>query len=146
MDFYKKSAVKPGTPHTFVMTDGQVANERFLIYINDMLSSGDIPDLFTREEYDAVFGVVRNQAKAAGYPDDRDGLFGFFIDKVRKNLLYILCHSPVGDDFRIRGRKFPALISCTVVDEFMAWPRDALEGVGKVNLVDLCASGNIPEQ
>merc|ERR1719171_3006511 len=41
----------------------------------------------------------------------------------------VLCHSPVGDAFRIRGRKFPALISCMVVDEFHPWPRDALEDV-----------------
>jgi dynein heavy chain len=146
MEFYKKAAVKPGLPQAFLMTDGQIADERFLVYINDMLSSGAIPDLFAREEYDAIFGAIRNSAKAAGYTDDRDGLFGFFIDKVRKNLHYILCHSPVGDDFRIRGRKFPALISCSVVDEFMAWPRDALEGVARVNLIELVTSGNIPEQ
>ena len=41
----------------------------------------------------------------------------------------MLCHSPVGDNFRIRGRMFPALISCMVVDEFHPWPRDALEDV-----------------
>ncbi|CAK0903564.1 unnamed protein product [Prorocentrum cordatum] len=142
-EFYKKAAVKPGLPHCFLMTDGQIADERFLVDINDMLSSGNIPDLFTREEYDGIFGGVRNAAKAGGYSDDRDGLFSFFIDKVRKNLHFTLCHSPVGDDFRIRGRKFPALISCSVVDEFMPWPRDALDGVARRFLVDLQASGNI---
>lgn len=109
-EFYKKAVIKPGTPHAFLMTDGQIADERFLVFINDMLSSGVIPDLFTREEYDGLLGSVRNAAKGAGYSDDRDGLFGFFIDKFRRNLHYILCHSPVGDDFRIRGRKFPAQI------------------------------------
>jgi dynein heavy chain len=142
-EFYKKAAVKPGTPHAFLMTDGQVANERFLVFINDMLSSANIPDLFTREEYDGIFGAVRNQAKALGYSDDKEGLFAFFLDKVKKNLHFMLCHSPVGDAFRIRGRKFPALISCCVVDEFMPWPRDALDGVGRRFLVDLQATGNI---
>jgi dynein heavy chain len=146
MEFYKKAAVKPALPHTFLMTDGQIANEKFLVFINDMLASGDIPDLFTREEYDAIFGVIRNMAKAAGYTDDREGLLKFFLDKVRKNLHYILCHSPVGDTFRIRGRKFPALISCSTVDEFMPWPRDALDGVARVFLVELLESNNIPEQ
>ena len=100
-EFYKKSAVKPGIPHAFLMTDGQIADERFLVFINDMLSSGNIPDLFTREEYDGHFGAIRNLAKAAGVPDDRDALFSFFLDRVRKNLHMILCHSPVGDTFRI---------------------------------------------
>eukprot|EP00927_Polykrikos_kofoidii_P041032 TRINITY_DN34968_c0_g2_i1.p1 TRINITY_DN34968_c0_g2~~TRINITY_DN34968_c0_g2_i1.p1 ORF type:complete len:3218 (+),score=730.51 TRINITY_DN34968_c0_g2_i1:1253-9655(+) len=145
-EFYKKAAVKPGSPQAFLMTDGQIASERFLVFINDMLSSGNIPDLFTREEYDGIFGVVRNAAKAAGYTDDREGLFAFFIDKVRKNLHYLLCHSPVGDAFRIRGRRFPAIISCTVVDVFMAWPRDALEGVARRFLVELVNNGNITEE
>ena len=145
-EFYKKAVVKPGTPQAFMMTDGQIADERFLVFINDMLSSGVIPDLFTREEYDGLFGSIRNAAKAAMYSDDRDGLFAFFIDKFRKNLHYILCHSPVGDDFRIRGRKFPALISCMVVDEFMAWPRDALDGVARRFLVELVNNGNLADE
>lgn len=65
-EMYKKAAVKPGTPHAFLLTDGQIADEKFLVYINDMLATGNIPDLFTREEYDALLGAVRNQAKAAG--------------------------------------------------------------------------------
>merc|ERR1719191_1912039 len=127
--FYIKAAVKPGTPHAFLMTDGQIADERFLVYLNDMLSSGNIPNLFTREEMDGHLGAIRNLAKAAGVPDDPGALKAFFYDRVRKNLHMILCHSPVGDNFRIRGRMFPALISCMVVDEFHPWPRDALEDV-----------------
>jgi dynein heavy chain len=144
-EFYKKAAVKPATPHAWLMTDGQIADERFLVYINDMLSSGNIPDLFSREEYDGILGGVRNMAKAAGYADDRDSLFAFFMDRVRKNLHLILCHSPVGDAFRIRGRKFPGLISCMVVDEFHAWPRDALTGVANRFLIQLQEKGNITE-
>merc|ERR1719453_639227 len=76
-EFYKKAAVKPANPVAFLMTDGQIADERFLVFINDMLSSGNIPDLFAREEYDAIFGTVRNAAKAMGYSDDRESLFSF---------------------------------------------------------------------
>ena len=119
------------------MTDGQIVDERFLVYINDMLSSGNIPDLFAREEYDVVFSTIRNAAKFAGYSDDRDSLFQYFVDKVRKNLHLILCHSPVGSAFRIRGRKFPALISFMVLDVFHAWPKDALLGVAAKFLQEL---------
>eukprot|EP00746_Dinoflagellata_sp_MGD_P094656 gnl/MRDRNA2_/MRDRNA2_37720_c0_seq1.p1 gnl/MRDRNA2_/MRDRNA2_37720_c0~~gnl/MRDRNA2_/MRDRNA2_37720_c0_seq1.p1 ORF type:complete len:2173 (+),score=502.56 gnl/MRDRNA2_/MRDRNA2_37720_c0_seq1:470-6520(+) len=145
-EFYKKAAVKPGTPHTFLMTDGQIADERFLVFINDMLSSGSIPDLFTREEYDGILGGLRNLAKASGYADDRDSFMQFFCDRVRKHLHLVLCHSPVGDTFRIRGRKFPALISCMVVDEFHPWPRDALDGVATRFLTELYDKGNITNE
>jgi dynein heavy chain len=55
----------------------------------------------------------------------------FFINKVRKNLHMGLCFSPVGDTFRFRARQFPALINCTSIDWFHAWPRDALVGVAQ---------------
>ncbi|CEL96675.1 unnamed protein product [Vitrella brassicaformis CCMP3155] len=136
-EMYKKAAVRPGSPHSFLLTDGQITDERFLIYLNDFLSSGNIPDLFTREEYDGLLGSIRNAAKAAGVPDQRDALFSFFIDRVRRNLHVILCHSPVGDTFRVRARKFPALISSTAMDQFHPWPRNALIDVASIFLRDV---------
>lgn len=46
--------------------------------------------------------------------------------QVRKYLHVVLCFSPVGDKFRVRARQFPALVSCTVIDCFHAWPGEAL--------------------
>jgi dynein heavy chain, axonemal len=34
----------------FLLTDSQITNERFLIYINDLLASGNIPDLYAVDE------------------------------------------------------------------------------------------------
>ena len=34
----------------FLFTEGQITNERFLVYINDLLSSGEIADLYTLDE------------------------------------------------------------------------------------------------
>ena len=136
-EFYKKAAVKPGTPHAFLLTDGQIADERFLIYINDLLASGHIPDLFSREEMDGILGNIRTAAKAAGVPDERGALVQFFQERVQRNLHMIICHSPVGDAFRIRARKFPALISSTTVDVFHPWTRDALFNVASKFLADV---------
>jgi len=38
----------------FLMTDSQVADERFLVLINDMLASGQIPELFADDEIDSI--------------------------------------------------------------------------------------------
>eukprot|EP00744_Colponema_vietnamica_P000937 GILI01001621.1.p1 GENE.GILI01001621.1~~GILI01001621.1.p1 ORF type:complete len:2798 (-),score=990.63 GILI01001621.1:124-7776(-) len=136
-DMYKKAAVRPGTPHVFLLTDSQIADEKFLVYINDLLSSGFIPDLFTKDEMDGIFSSLRNEAKANGIPETREHMMEYFITKVRKNLHVILCFSPVGDTFRIRARKFPGLINCTSVDWFHPWPRDALVNVAQRFLVDV---------
>jgi dynein heavy chain len=42
---YKRAGVK-GEGLMFLFTDSQIVDERMLVYINDLLSSGEIPDLF----------------------------------------------------------------------------------------------------
>lgn len=48
-NLYQKTGLKNlGT--VFLMTDAQVADERFLVLINNLLASGEIPDLFSDDE------------------------------------------------------------------------------------------------
>ena len=39
--------------------------------------------------------------------------------------------SPVGDQLRIRCRKFPSLVNCCTLDWFDNWPEEALLNVSK---------------
>lgn len=103
----------------------------FLVYINDILSAGYIPDLFAKDEVDGIVGKVRAEAKSNGVEDSPVPIFNFFIDKVRRNLHLALCFSPVGQAFRVRARMFPGLINCTSIDWFHEWPEDALIGVAQ---------------
>lgn len=48
---------------TFLMTDSQVAQERFLVVVNDMLASGEIAELFADDEVDNIVGAMRNEVK-----------------------------------------------------------------------------------
>ncbi|CAM9415910.1 unnamed protein product, partial [Hapterophycus canaliculatus] len=115
----------------------QIVDERFLVYVNDLLTSGVIPDLFAKDEFDAIFQSIKSAAKSAGVPDVRDSLMQFFVDRVRANLHIVLCFSPVGDAFRSRCRRFPGLINCTQIDLFRPWPRDALVKVSLWFLEDM---------
>jgi len=42
----------------FLMTDSQVADEKFLVLINDMLASGEIPELFADDEVDNIIQTI----------------------------------------------------------------------------------------
>jgi len=106
----------------FLFTEGQITNERFLVFINDLLSSGEIADLFPAEDVDGIVSAVRGAVKSEGLLDNKENCWKFFMDRVRKNLHMALCFSPVGDDFRNRSKKFPALINNTVIDWFHPWP------------------------
>ncbi|XP_075466168.1 dynein axonemal heavy chain 11-like [Ascaphus truei] len=125
--YFKVGVKNIGT--VFLHTDAQIPDERFLVLINDMLASGDIPDLFSEEEEDSIVSSTRMELRALGLPDSRENCWQFFIDRIRRQLKVVLCFSPVGFTLRARGRKFPALVNCTAIDWFHAWPQDALQSV-----------------
>lgn len=108
-----------------------------LVYINDMLSTGYIEGLFTKEDAQALAGGLRNEAKSNGIVDTPENIFQYFKDVLKGNMHTILCFSPVGEDFRIRARKFPGLINCSMIDWFRSWPKDALVDVAYRYLVDV---------
>lgn len=133
---YLKSGLK-NVGIMFLMTDAQVPNEHFLVLINDMLASGEVPDMFPDDEVENIIAGVRNEVKGAGMLDTRENCWKFFIDRVRKQLKFVLCFSPVGSTLRIRSRKFPGIINCTQINWFHEWPQEALVSVSQRFLQEL---------
>ena len=122
----------------FLLTDSQIVNDKFLVYINDILATGWISDLFERDEIDAIFNNIRNDAKADGIlVDVYDEMLKYLIARLRNKMHIVLCFSPVGAVFRVRARRFPGLINCTVIDKFHPWPRDALMSVANKFVEDV---------
>ena len=113
----------------FLFTDSQVKETSFLEDINNILSSGVVPNLFPEEEKAAIYDGVRSRAVKAGVPETGPELWSYFIRVVRHNLHIVLCMSPIGDSFRNRCRMYPAFVSCTTVDYFFPWPAAALKEV-----------------
>ena len=68
-DIYKRIAKPSASPRVFMITDSQIKEEQYLILLNDMLNSGWIFDLFSKEDSDGMIGNVRNEAKGFGIPD-----------------------------------------------------------------------------
>lgn len=99
---YFKTGVKE-EGFMFLFTEGQITNDRFLVYINDLLSSGEIADLYDRDEKEPIVNAVRSKVKSEGKPDNRDSCWAWFLDRVKKNLHMSICFSPVGD-IRKRAR------------------------------------------
>ncbi|XP_069092738.1 dynein axonemal heavy chain 6 isoform X2 [Pleurodeles waltl] len=116
----------------FLFTDTQIVVEEFLEDINNILNSGEVPNLFEKDDLEFVLAATRPKAKEAGIPEgSRDEVFQFFINRVRQKLHIVLCMSPVGEAFRARCRMFPSLVNCCTIDWFVQWPREALLSVSK---------------
>ncbi|KAL1023853.1 hypothetical protein UPYG_G00047240 [Umbra pygmaea] len=126
---YKMAGVE-GKDMVFLFTDTQIVVEEFLEDINNMLNSGEVPNLFEKDELEHVLAATRPKAKEAGINEgNRDEVFQYFISRVREKLHIVLCMSPVGDAFRSRCRMFPSLVNCCTIDWFVQWPREALLSV-----------------
>ena len=117
------------TPTVFLFSDTQIVVETFLEDINNILNSGEVPNLFENDEWERIVGLVRPLAKKAGKLDTRDNVIQYFVSLVRENLHIVLCMSPIGAGFRTRCRMFPSLVNCCTIDWFNAWPEDALYSV-----------------
>uniref|UniRef100_A0A7M4FAQ3 Dynein axonemal heavy chain 6 n=1 Tax=Crocodylus porosus TaxID=8502 RepID=A0A7M4FAQ3_CROPO len=116
----------------FLFTDTQIVVEEFLEDVNNILNSGEVPNLFEKDELEQVLAATRPKAKEVGIPEgNRDEVFQFFINRVRQKLHIVLCMSPVGEAFRARCRMFPSLVNCCTIDWFVQWPREALLSVSK---------------
>ncbi|KAI5628238.1 dynein heavy chain 6, axonemal isoform X2 [Silurus asotus] len=128
---YKMAGVD-GQDMVFLFTDTQIVVEEFLEDINNMLNSGEVPNLFEKDELEQVLAATRPRAKEAGIAEgNRDEVFQFFISRVREKLHIVLCMSPVGDAFRSRCRMFPSLVNCCTIDWFVQWPHEALLSVSQ---------------
>ncbi|KAG7458844.1 hypothetical protein MATL_G00224900 [Megalops atlanticus] len=124
-----KMAGVEGKDTVFLFTDTQIVVEEFLEDINNMLNSGEVPNLFEKDELEQVLAATRPKAKEAGICEsNRDEVFQFFISRVREKLHIVLCMSPVGDAFRARCRMFPSLVNCCTIDWFV---QEALHSVSQ---------------
>ncbi|XP_013208919.1 dynein heavy chain 7, axonemal [Microtus ochrogaster] len=133
----------------FLFTDTQIKRESFLEDINNLLNAGEVPNLFALDEKQEICEKMRQLDRQRDKTKQTDGspiaLFNMFIDRCRNQLHVVLAMSPIGDAFRIRLRKFPALVNCCTIDWFQSWPEDALEAVASRFLEEIEMSEEIRE-
>ncbi|XP_063485594.1 dynein axonemal heavy chain 2 isoform X3 [Symphalangus syndactylus] len=141
---YRQAGVELKTT-SFLFVDTQIADESFLEDINNILSSGEVPNLYKPDEFEEIQSHIIDQARAEQVPESSDSLFTYLIERVRNNLHIVLCLSPVGDPFRNWIRQYPALVNCTTINWFSEWPQEALLEVAEKYLigVDLGTQENI---
>ncbi|KAI3374766.1 hypothetical protein L3Q82_021323, partial [Scortum barcoo] len=132
---------------TFIFTDNEIKDEAFLEYLNNLLSSGEVSNLFAKDEIQEItqnlISVMKRELPRV--PPTFDNLYDYFISRSRKNLHVVLCFSPVGQKFCSRSLKFPGLISGCTMDWFTPWPSEALVAVSNYFLSEfpMVCSANV---
>ncbi|XP_034961986.1 dynein axonemal heavy chain 1 isoform X2 [Zootoca vivipara] len=128
----KKIMLKAGLQNlsiTFLFTDTQIKSESFLEDINNLLNSGDIPNLYALDEQDQIMTTMKPLVQDQGLQPTKANLMAAYTGRVRSNIHTVLCMSPIGEVFRARLRQFPSLVNCCTIDWFNEWPAEALQSV-----------------
>ncbi|TPP50205.1 Dynein heavy chain and region D6 of dynein motor family protein [Leishmania donovani] len=126
---YKACGVKR-QQKVFYIADTQLVDSSFLEDLNNMLSAGEVPNLFAKDDLQQINDDVHKLALLSGCRDSPDELYNFFVRQARQHLHLVIAMSPAHKLFRVRLRQFPALVSCTSIDWYYAWPNTALKEVG----------------
>ncbi|TKS92669.1 Dynein heavy chain 2, axonemal [Collichthys lucidus] len=87
-------------PTVFLFNDTQIVDDSFLEDINNILSSGEVPNLYKQDEFVEVCNALSESARKDNVAETPDSLFSYLIERVRNNLHIVLCMSPVGEPFR----------------------------------------------
>uniref|UniRef100_UPI00358E354F dynein axonemal heavy chain 7-like n=1 Tax=Myxine glutinosa TaxID=7769 RepID=UPI00358E354F len=125
----------------FLFADTQMKEEAFLEDVNNLLNTGEVPNLFAVDEKQEICERMRQFDRQRDKSKQTDGsplaLFNMFVDRCRDQLHVVLAMSPIGEAFRSRLRKFPSLVNCCTIDWFQSWPEDALQAVASWFLEDI---------
>ncbi|XP_074644244.1 dynein axonemal heavy chain 1-like [Tubulanus polymorphus] len=124
-------------PMVFLFSDTQIKSESFLEDLNNILNSGDVPNIYALDELDQLYTAMKPIVQDMGLQPTKTNLFSAYTKRVRSNLHTVIAMSPIGEVFRARLRQFPALVNCCTIDWFSEWPQDALQSVALRFLNDI---------
>jgi dynein heavy chain len=74
-----KTAAIDNTPMVFLFSDTQIVKESFLEDINNLLNSGEIPNLFPPDEKVVILDEMGPRAREANSGDNRDQIYSYFV-------------------------------------------------------------------
>ena len=133
-DFLKATVVNgenSKSPTCFLLCDTQIFDELMLEDMNNVLNSGDIPNIYKDEDIKQIKDVVHQEVMELGLIDNINNNMSVYLKRVQSKIHIILAMSPVGEQFNTRLRMFPSLVNCCTIDWFTEWPEEALLSVAR---------------
>ena len=113
------------------LEDHQLVAPGILGTVNSLLSSGEVPSLFTNAELEQMFGPLKEQMMAEG---SMLSPFQFFTARVRAGLHIVLSMDPADPEWAARTEANPALFTRCSVHWMDGWSDVGMRAVPRMRL------------
>ncbi|XP_029458286.1 cytoplasmic dynein 2 heavy chain 1 [Rhinatrema bivittatum] len=107
-----------GQQVVLLLEDYQFVHATFLEMINSLLSSGEIPGLYTIEELEPLLSPLKDQASEDGFMGP---IFNYFTYRIQQNLHVVLIMDCTNSNFTINCESNPALYKKCLVQWMEGW-------------------------
>lgn len=111
-----------GQNTVLLLEDYHFFDPRFLEAVNSLLSSREVPGLFTPEELDGAVGPIKHEAESEGLSPQ-----AFFLERVGRFLHITIIMDPTNPNYELRCRSNPALFTHCNVYWMGAWDSSSLK-------------------
>ena len=115
----------------YLLEDHQVLEPTYLELINSVLSSGEVPGLFSPEELESLLAPLRDGMSQEGY---RGTLLGYFSQRVRNNLHIVLIMDSKSEDFTVHCKANPALYTHCAFQSMEGWSSQSMQKIPQLFL------------
>ncbi|KAH9577240.1 Dynein heavy chain [Trypanosoma melophagium] len=117
----------------FLLEDHHFGNNPLILEtINSLLSSGEVPGLFTHEELEAILGPLKEEAAGEGMTP-----YAYFVDRVARMLHVCIVMDPTNPKYDLQCRSNPALYTQCSVYWMGTWYTDSLKLIPRLMIRDV---------
>lgn len=120
-----------GKPTSMFIEDYQLVSPEFLQLVNSLLSSGEVPGLYTSDEIEPLLVNLADEMRQIG---GYRSLYDFFVARVRQNLRIILSLDFSHPLYELNCANNPALYTRCAVVWMKQWSEESLKTVSQIEL------------
>ncbi|KAJ8280434.1 hypothetical protein GJAV_G00054510 [Gymnothorax javanicus] len=120
-----------GQQVVLLLEDHQFVHPSFLEMVNSLLSSGEVPGLYSTEELEPLLSSLKDQASQDGFPGP---IFNYFSCRIQQNLHVVLIMDFSNPNFTINCESNPALYRKCSVQWMEGWSESSMRKIPEMLL------------
>ncbi|KAL2095874.1 hypothetical protein ACEWY4_008022 [Coilia grayii] len=123
-----------GQQVVLLLEDYQFVHPAFLEMVNSLLSSGEVPGLYSTEELEPLLSSLKDQASQDGFTGP---IFNYFAYRIQQNLHIVLIMDCTNANFTINCESNPALYRKCSVQWMEGWSESSMKKIPDMLLAQI---------